>query len=249
MSANPCGCSIVSRLCIGSHGKAYEQATHAVFTTNLHFSNPTSATARPIFSAPWLYPLGVDSFATLGVAKGYFEFIGNITGVSAYPRTAQDSRNQDHRPLRAQGRQTSIQIGLIFGAIREDDNPSEDPPTPQDVETGISRPLHHFFDPYSNKPLNAPGLDAIENDVRKNVDWAIGVHDSFNDPNTPESPRRNRFTVFDARESMFRALTLMTSSGGSSYSDISGGIGATTKQQCAKRTGRLRSALSATCFT
>src|SRR6185437_3253170 len=81
--------------------------------------------------------------------------------------------------------------------------------------------------PYTT--LFRSGLDAIENDVRKNVDWAVGARDSFNDPNTPESPRRNRFTVLDARESMFRALTLMTK--GDGYADIASGADAPTKQQ------------------
>src|SRR3989344_875174 len=38
-------------------------------------------------------------------------------------------------------------------------------------------------------------------------DWASGTNDVFNQPNTPENGRRNHFTVFDAREAMYRALT------------------------------------------
>src|SRR6185312_13047450 len=230
MSANPPWLLIIAGCCSASMAQAYEQATHAVLTQSAFIASDLGNGSANIF-APLVKSLGVDSFATLGVAKGYFEFIGNIAGVSAYPRTSQAYESKIIART-SPGASGNLALNwLIFGAIREDDNPSEDPPTPQDVETGISRPLHHFFDPYSNKPLNAPGLDAIENDVRKNVDWAIGVRDSFKDPNSPELPRRNRFTVFDARESMFRALTLMTSSGGSSYSDISDGIDATTKQR------------------
>ncbi len=34
---------------------------------------------------------------------------------------------------------------LMYGAIREDDNPSEDPPTPQDVSPGLLRPLESLL--------------------------------------------------------------------------------------------------------
>src|SRR5579864_1326472 len=222
MSGNRRWLLIIAGCCMVSVAQAYEQATHAALTESAFILSDLGNRSTTIFS-PLVKSLGVDGFATLGVATGYFEFVGNITGVNAYPRKAQDYERKILGRISPAATVNLALNWLIFGAIREDDNPSEDPPTPQDVGTGISRPLHHFFDPYSNKPLNAPGLDAVDNDVRKNVDWAIGARDSFSDPNSVESPRRNRFTVFDARESMFRALTLMTN-GGSSYGDISGGI-------------------------
>jgi hypothetical protein len=118
---------------------------------------------------------------------------------------------------------------LLYGAIREDDNPNEDPRTPQDVETGLRRPLHHFFDPYFNRPLNVDRLDLIEPDPRKSVDWGLGVRDSFVNPNLEESPRRNRFTIFDAREAMFRALTLKSYTDGMP-ADVSPGASPVVKQ-------------------
>ena len=97
------------------------------------------------------------------------------------------------------------------GAIREDDhnklnngicniNPpnsgfDEDPyPSPPD------RPLHHFYDPVNDK-----GLFAFISE--KNPDWAIGADDAFAAALSEDSSRRNHFTVFDAIESMYRALT------------------------------------------
>ncbi|MGE5171819.1 MAG: hypothetical protein ACM3JC_15765, partial [Rudaea sp.] len=123
---------------------------------------------------------------------------------------------------------------LMFGAIREDDNRSEDPPTPQDVAPGIARPLHHFFDPYFNRPLTVAGLELIDNDVWKAVDWAIGARDAFTDPNLKQWPRRNWFSVFDARESMFRALTLLAYDG-AEYADLAAGVDAPTKQDWRQR--------------
>ena len=100
---------------------------------------------------------------------------------------------------------------LMRGAIREDDhnklnngicniNPpnsgfDEDPyPSPPD------RPLHHFYD-----PVNDEGLFAFISE--KNPDWAIGADDAFAPALNEDNSRRNHFTVFDAMESMYRALT------------------------------------------
>jgi hypothetical protein len=92
------------------------------------------------------------------------------------------------------------------------------------VAPGLKRPLHHFYDPYFDRPLDVPGLAYLDPDVHKNPDWAIGSRNSFNDPNTAESSRRNTFTVFDAREAMFRALTLLTPFNGNYTSVASGNI-------------------------
>ena len=119
---------------------------------------------------------------------------------------------------------------LMYGAIREDDNPSEDPPTPQDISPGLLRPLNHFFDPFLNRPLTVPGLALLEGDVHTNPDWAIGAFDSFADPNRPEPQRKNHFTVMDAREAMFRALTLLTYNG-TGYPEIAKNIDIATRQQ------------------
>ncbi|MGB5178454.1 MAG: hypothetical protein WBP44_06970, partial [Gammaproteobacteria bacterium] len=104
------------------------------------------------------------------------------------------------------------------GAIREDDhnelhngvcniNPAnkgfdEDPyPSPPD------RPLHHFYDPVNDKGLFAPVSE-------KNPDWAIGADDAFAATLAEDTTRRNHFTVYDAIESMYRALTGRESAGG-----------------------------------
>ncbi len=104
---------------------------------------------------------------------------------------------------------TSLPGWFLRGAIREDDAYGEG--NPQDdkypANATLRRPLHHFYDPYKNKPLTRFGLAALDSDVHKAPDWAIGSRDVFNDPNTAESGRRNHFTVFDAREAMYRALT------------------------------------------
>ena len=108
--------------------------------------------------------------------------------------------------------------------------------------------MNHFFDPIFNRALEVPGLILVEGDVHKNPDWAIGSFDSFADPNTPEPQRKNHFTILDAREAMFRALTLLTYNG-TGYPDIAAGADAATRQQWRQAIGRRRSVRLATYCT
>ena len=101
---------------------------------------------------------------------------------------------------------------LMRGAIREDDAEGEKNP-PDPVNPTLKRPLHHFYDPANNRPLSIPGLSLIDSDVHTAPAWAVGSRDVFTQPNTAEANRRNHFTVFDAREAMYRAVTGKTKDG------------------------------------
>ena len=97
---------------------------------------------------------------------------------------------------------------LMRGAIREDDGwPVQ--PNPQDDPYGeIYRFLNHFFDPITGAPLTAVPL------TQTAANWAIGTTSAFQDENVKDPLRRNHFTVADARETLFRALTLKRLQGG-----------------------------------
>jgi hypothetical protein len=208
---------------------AYEQATHALLTSvafdvsyfSVASGSPDSLSDR----------LGLNTYAPFGDDKTYFERVATMAGTAEFLRATQLFESRILADLfKSSEDPPPIQRWLMNGAIREDDNPSEDPPTPQDVAPGLRRPLHHFYDPQFNRPLTNTFLFSIDSDVHKNPDWAIGAIDSFADPNKPELLRRNSFAVMDGRESMFRALTLMTNSAGA-YVDISSGKDSLTKQQ------------------
>src|SRR5665213_831812 len=96
---------------------------------------------------------------------------------------------------------------LIRGAIREDDTPIIDPLS-NDDPLGDVRPLNHFFDPVHNVPLTSGGNPVGGALGMKNPDWALGTADAFSNPDAASELRRNHFSVFDAREAMWRALTL-----------------------------------------
>jgi Tol biopolymer transport system component len=178
---------------------AYELATHARLTQ--------AAFLRSVLSdKQFLQGLGIDA----SLSNQFGEYYYDVSGSSAITR-AQDDFEKFRMPdngvdfLKVNG-------WLMRGAIREDDaegesNPQDDPYNPH-----LKRPLHHFFDPAFNRPLSVTCLtldclSALDPDVHKAPDWATGSRNAFSSPNGQEYARRNHFTVFDAREAMYRALT------------------------------------------
>jgi hypothetical protein len=165
------------------------------------FAGPDASDVSTEFSH-----LGLGGYRPLGAANAYFELIDGPSGLALYERKIQQFEQDILETLRIKWDAKPSQGWMMFGSIREDDNPGEDPPTPQDAAPGILRPLNHFFDPYNNTPLTI----ATYGVALKNVDWALGTSDAFQQPDAQSSPRTNHFTVVDAREVMFRALTLKT---------------------------------------
>jgi hypothetical protein len=96
---------------------------------------------------------------------------------------------------------------LMRGARREDDTPLI-PFLSNDDPVNAIRPLNHFFDPVHNLPLTIGGQLSGTWLGKKSPDWAIGALDAFADSNARDDLRKNHFAVFDAREAMWRALTL-----------------------------------------
>ncbi|WP_165869179.1 hypothetical protein [Thiogranum longum] len=88
-------------------------------------------------------------------------------------------------------------VPLPFPCLIKADNPQDDP-----YGNNVTRVFNHFYDPVNNRELtvvNSLGETA--------VNWALGSNDAFATPPPDNSGRRNHFTVRDAREAMFRALT------------------------------------------
>ncbi len=105
---------------------------------------------------------------------------------------------------------STIKGWLMRGAIREDDVPIFFGDNPQDDPFGqIFRVVNHFYDPIKDRPLTVLGLVSGE----KAPDWAIGAADVFADENRADGFRRNHFTVFDAHEALYRALTGLSGGG------------------------------------
>ncbi|MBK6981873.1 MAG: hypothetical protein IPH30_10515 [Betaproteobacteria bacterium] len=98
----------------------------------------------------------------------------------------------------------SVSGWFMRGAIREDDNISETPRA-DDPNGVFDRVFAHFFDPVLNRGLTVFGLGTEP----RAVDWALS--DSARvQPIIGGQPRANQFKISDAREAMWRALTLKT---------------------------------------
>jgi hypothetical protein len=110
----------------------------------------------------------------------------------------------------------NIRGWIMRGTMREDDgrpplfgfNPADDPLGP------INRFCNHFYDPKNNRKLTS--RFCLGDDLTSAPAWAIGVSGptatgAIGRPmslSQGDSSRRNHFTLRDARESMWRALTL-----------------------------------------
>lgn len=180
-------------------GEAYELATHGRLT--LH------AYQRSVTASDYVVDgLGITVDALGG---NYYDiYRGDI-----HARTKNDFEQAEPRMPRDVD-PLSIVGWLMRGAIREDDHIGRRAPNPQDDPYNNNdwildnRPLHHFYDPRNDQGLRV-GLRIGQ----KAPDWGIGADDAFADENAADQWRRNHFTVFDAREAMFRALTGMSGSG------------------------------------
>ncbi len=181
---------------------AYELGTHARMTQVAYDISEINTTYRSV-------GLGlIDAVSLLG--EQYFDVKEN----QVFARRKHDfEESGDRMP---EGIDPKSIVGwLMRGAIREDDhigrkapNPKDDPFNSNDLRLD-NRPLHHFYDPRRDRGLRV-GVKIGE----KAPDWAIGAEDVFADENLADAFRRNHFTVFDAREAMYRALTGLSGSGG-----------------------------------
>ena len=174
------------------HG--YELGTHARLTQQAYLQSVLST------DASLFQELGIDE---PGASKPFGENYLDISGGRIEERKGSGFSETNNRMPKGV-KPFSIKGWFMRGAIREDDylvnfgaeNPQDDAYGP------FNRPLHHFYD-----PINDKGLSAFPVFGTAAPDWAIGSSDSFANPALPNTFRRNHFTLFDARESLFRALT------------------------------------------
>ena len=107
---------------------------------------------------------------------------------------------------------TSVTGWMMRGSIREDDGGKILTSNPHDVDN-FNRFCNHFYDPKFNVRFNS-GLCAGD-DIAPSASWAAGVYASVTGAISrplPLSPtdllRTNHYSLADAREAMWRALTL-----------------------------------------
>lgn len=189
---------------------AYELATHGRVTFEAY--------KRSVVSDEVLIgQLGIRNGANVFGISYYDVFVGTVQERERQP--FEEDQSKQRMPVGTEP--LSIEGWLMRGAIREDDHPTTDiagcykkSEHPQDDpynEPDLTRPLNHFFDPVNDRPLSKlAGWVALG---ERAPHWALGSTDPFAAPNTANAQRKNHFTVFDAREAMYRALTGMNKAG------------------------------------
>lgn len=175
------------------NANGYELATHGAITYNTY--------QRSILKdSQFLKDLGIDTQINLNPAEPFGIIYYDVSGDTANQRQRHVFEGDIIQRLGATP--LSLEGWLMRGAIREDDYPLG--PNPQfDDPVNAIRPFNHFYDPVLNRALTT----ALGSLGKKAPDWGAGTSDIFSQPNREDAFRMNHFTVFDAREAMYRALT------------------------------------------
>lgn len=188
---------------------------------------------------------------TLLVNLGFAEGAATVLGESYYDVTASTVQSRhtwpfdfdrDKMPGVSDDAKLPLRIAgwLMRGAVREDDSglfagvvvPSfsfEETEPHDDPYNNFNRFCNHFFDPLHDRPLTAY---CFNEHVEEAPVWAIGAVNPFMEPAliTADPTRRNHFTVYDAREAMWRALTLTQKNMNGTYSPIGVNDDAATRE-------------------
>lgn len=211
-------------LLVSPVASAYELATHGRITKQAYFRSSIYLDANLLFS------LGIDGSELLSNPYYYDLYGSKINSRTANKFSVEDERmpefDEEGPIIAPENDYPFTAIGwLLRGAIREDDVPWpagnrfpwQDPdPTPG---LPIFRVVNHFYDPVYSRPLQIP----LISDGEKAPNWALGVNDFLGAPDTPNTTRRNHFTLFDARETMYRALTGQDAAGSTAIVPDGGG--------------------------
>lgn len=194
-------------LALSNMAQGYELRTHARMTQQAH-QRSMLGTSNALLEQLGLRPDDVLGGSEAGAATHYYNFTANTLErrfastweTDRMPRSGVNDKEHLKNSVTAQG-------WLLRGAIREDDSYGEDNPQDDPFYPTLRRPLHHFYDPIFDRPLNKVGLSLLDSDVHTAPSWGIGAREPFAASNIAETDRRNHFTIFDAREAMYRALT------------------------------------------
>jgi hypothetical protein len=205
-----CFSAAITTLLANTFACAYELATHARVTYKAY----AASALYPTQNNTLLQNLGIDINIGSNPIDPFGATYFDVSGAKIVERSTstfeEDFMKEDKDnpnpaiPLGTGSR--SLQGWLMRGAIREDDWTGSvicSAPAPNPNEDGIDRPLNHFYDPVNDRGMifgqRAPA-------------WAQGTTDGPGLPTAPNTSRKNHFSVLDAKEAMFRALTLKNGS-------------------------------------
>lgn len=187
-------------LFFGSNVIGYELRTHSQLT-NHGYQNSILADISLVLSE-----LGLeDAQSDNPFGSKHYEVSGSLIS-----ELKEDPFEAENMPTGVDS--LSLPGWLMRGAIREDDhvrrgNPDDScyVPGPNPQYPGLTnRPVNHFYDPIDNDPLETKfGLNLGDRAPR----WGIGSIEPFQIPQQENTGTGNHFSMFNALEAMYRALT------------------------------------------
>ncbi len=161
-------------LALSSMAQGYELRTHARMTQQAH-QRSMLGTSNALLEQLGLRPDDVLGGSVAGAATHYYDFTANTLErrfastweTDRMPRSGVNDKEHLKNSVTAQG-------WLLRGAIREDDSYGEDNPQDDPFYPTLRRPLHHFYDPIFDRPLNKVGLSLLDSDVHTAPSWGMG---------------------------------------------------------------------------
>lgn len=202
----------IASLCCASMIAAYEISTHAGMTNATY--------GKSILSASSTYDrLGLTTLAQRNLKNTYLDLADALPNpILVRPRSGLPFES-DIWPasiVMPDAQLFGVRGWLMRGAVREDDTSSAisfgRSGSPRDDPDGnINRFCNHFFDPVNVRALSTFCFNST---LDMSPNWAIGTTDAFANPVQRQSLYRNHYTIFGAREAMWRALTLKDVFGG-----------------------------------
>jgi hypothetical protein len=200
-----------------THLSAYELATHAKMINAAYGKSKLGATNSEIQKR-----LGIDVWTLAAASRDapfgdyYFALsLGQVftRNAKSYEFAVMIKIDQDKNALKIPG-------WLMRGIIREDDGGQVagiKKGEPRDDPYGeTNRFCHHFLDPILSRGSYGRGFSKFclfESPVYDAAQWALGSLSPFDAQPAENTSRRNHFTVLDARDLMWRALTLKDKAG------------------------------------
>ena len=200
---------------------SYELATHAKITYFAYNQSQLNSNNFAIQKR-----LGIDAWILnnstksnpLGVANCEYYF--DVTGNQVFSRSVKSYELNVMRSINLDNNYLTVSGWLTRGAIREDDGGTVaglKKGEPQDDPYGnINRFCHHFLDPIYTRGSDGRGFSKFcffESPIYDAAQWALGTQSPFSAQPPENTGRRNHFTIMDARDSMWRALTLKDKAG------------------------------------
>jgi hypothetical protein len=208
-------------LCLlGTQASAYDLATHAKMINFAYGKSKLGSTDSSIQKR-----LGIDVWVLGASSNAPFQAGGSdlyydIAQGQVAVRQSNSYEFDVMFKIKLQDEALKIPGWLMRGGIREDDGgliagarnnePFDDP------VNNFNRFCNHFLDPVSTHGSAGRGFSGFcfyESPISDAAQWALGTQNPFDAQPAENISRRNHFSVLDARDLMWRALTLRDKAG------------------------------------